>query len=85
MLGEINIGLDMASFPPPNAVITKLEDESIQDLPRALAVVNQFPHRPEYGKEGRPITLWANHLHINYIRANKTLYRYSITIQEKVS
>ncbi|KAJ5781155.1 hypothetical protein N7457_006315 [Penicillium paradoxum] len=69
------------AIPPPNANVTKTENE----LAKALAVSGQktprqakYPERPGYGTAGRPVTLYANYLPLSL--PNKELYRYHITI-----
>ncbi|KAF2003697.1 Piwi-domain-containing protein [Amniculicola lignicola CBS 123094] len=70
-------------FPQPDATVTKLEDASVKDLSAAVATLSigehQLPRRPGYGTKGKPITLWTNYLHLESLKKDTALYRYSVS------
>ena len=39
-----------------------------------------LPQRPGYGKLGKPVVLWTNYLELKGLKADMTLYRYSVSI-----
>jgi len=79
-------------IPQPDPAITKLEDTYIQnyagDITSKLGKLSLsdkpefFPHRPAFGTEGNPVTLWANYFPLN-IKKNTPLYQYSIRVLDK--
>lgn len=72
-------------FPPPDAAVTKLEDETVKSPSTALAAISlkdQLPLRPGYGIAGRKIVLWTNYFHLMPTDQPKNeLYRYSVAFQ----
>ncbi|KAF2874318.1 Piwi domain-containing protein [Massariosphaeria phaeospora] len=71
-------------FPPPDAQVTKIENETVKDLSAAFAGTSleaQLPRRPGYGTNGRPIVLWANYFDLKSTGKDTVLYRYSVTVQ----
>ncbi|CBY00446.1 similar to protein argonaute-2 [Plenodomus lingam JN3] len=74
------------TFPQPDAVVTKLEDEMVKSsLSTALAGASldiKLPSRPAYGTAGRPIVLFTNYFELKGIKPNTVLYRYAATISD---
>ncbi|KAJ9220490.1 hypothetical protein DTO169C6_7234 [Paecilomyces variotii] len=65
---------------PVDAKVAQVEtqtEKAIKQEPKALRV--QLPLRPGYGTQGRPVELWANHLHL-MPKGDLILHRYSVDI-----
>jgi eukaryotic translation initiation factor 2C len=67
--------------PPPDAAITKFEDETIarQNATERKTYLGLLPLRPAYGKQGKPITLRTNFFTLNLTKSDLKLYRYDIS------
>lgn len=86
--GNTNANSAGQPVPPPDARITKLEDEAVQDARSSLNLgklslqadeLPQFPARPAYGTQGKPLTVRTNYFELQQ-ESSPMLYRYNISV-----
>ncbi|KAK2752575.1 hypothetical protein FQN55_006688 [Onygenales sp. PD_40] len=74
--------------PPPDAKVQKIEEQykgsasSGKELSLdQLSLTRDFPLRPAYGTQGKPVLLWANYFEM-VSRKDLNLHRYAVQVQQ---